>query len=166
MQQGHLYYLAENCHPNEERARGRWMAFMRSTIAPQLEERAAARALKEAAKEEQRIATKARCNELAVLLGESREHSPFCRDMEQHFVAGKSVEDLPDRAVRIVRDIYAKPGGRRGSRGYEARLEGFDTKFMAPSPENESPSPLAVDRAKALSSAEEIAVAGPGVRGP
>ena len=141
----YLYYLAENYAPNEERARGRWMAFLRDTLAPDLKVRADGRAAEKAKRMAEAEVNEARCAPLAQLLRAlSRGQGDFCDAMAKHFEEGSAIEDLSPNAARIVESIYAKErGGRRGSRAYDAASSEFTEKFLKPDEEMSPPEPVA-----------------------
>lgn len=59
--------------------------------------------------------------------------SEFCGAMASRLEVGP-VSALPDRAVNALRDIYARLSGRRGSKGYDAAAERFDTLAFGDEP--------------------------------
>ncbi len=138
----YLFWLAENYHASEERPRGRWLAFLRSELAPQLEQRASARRVEMERKQQEQAERKVRCAPLTqVLQGQSRHEGDFCFNMAKHFDAGLSVDELPDNAARIVREIWGKAtGGRRGSKAYDGAVNAFDERFLDPEPVDVMPS--------------------------
>lgn len=132
----YLFYLAETYHPNEERTRGRWMAFLRDTIAPQLKERAATREAEALVRESRKAASRATLAPLAaVLRAHSKHESDFCASMAKHLEAGDPLDELPPRAQSIVSDIWCRNnGGRRNSKAYAAAEEEFQRRFVPPQP--------------------------------
>jgi hypothetical protein len=145
----YLYYLAENYSPSAERERGRWMAFLRDAIAPQLEERRKEREAKAALAAEKAAENKARNEPLAVILSaQSRQPSDFCGSMAEQLRKGDSLDEMPPRALSIIQDIYAKGHGRRGSKGYTEAQEQFTRTFLHPSaPEVPTPVPTPISLA-------------------
>jgi hypothetical protein len=54
----------------------------------------------------------------------------FCRAMCERLEVGP-VGGLPERAIAIIRDIYCKSKGRRGSKGYDEAAEDFDRRLAS-----------------------------------
>jgi hypothetical protein len=54
----------------------------------------------------------------------------FCRAMCERLEVGP-VGGLPERAIAIIRDIYCKSKGRRGSKAYDAAAEDFDRRLAS-----------------------------------
>lgn len=126
----YLLWLAEGYHPNEERARGRWMAYLRDVLSDELAQRAEVRRLEKAALERQKVANQTRFKELADIVKASP--GPFCESMATKLEKGEPLEGIGDHAIRILADIWSKAHGRRGSKAYNAAWEEFDVKFLTP----------------------------------
>ena len=130
----YLLYLGENYQPNEERKNGRWMAFMRDQLAPELGERAKQREAEKAVREQEASAARARCAPLAKFLhGQSKRPDDFANNMAKHFDLGGTVEQLAPRAAHIVGEMWCKShGGRCGSKAFNDAAVDFDQQFLTP----------------------------------
>lgn len=94
----------------------------------------AERDVAEAVEAEKREAARADCTAenawlISVLRSKAKASSPFCLDMARHLETRTFREmALSDRAVAILRDIYAKAHGRHGSHKYTAAAADFDAR--------------------------------------
>lgn len=65
------------------------------------------------------------------VLEEKAEYSGFCDSILHDLKAGKKISDLPQRALDIISDIYAKSYGRRNSKKYNDAYDDFWEKIKA-----------------------------------
>lgn len=61
---------------------------------------------------------------IIILQGQSGN---FCADMAEQLTRSE-INQLSERQIQILRDIYAKHHGRRGSKKYDAAYDEFETK--------------------------------------
>jgi len=55
----------------------------------------------------------------------SSQSSPFCGSIKKDLEKGKPINELPDRALSILSDIYGKSHGRRNSKKYNTAVDEF-----------------------------------------
>ncbi len=134
----YLFFLLEGYNPREETQHGRWLAMARDVLKDELAGRTA---VKEAARVEQAKQVendKARLGPLAEFLAKrSTRPGDFASSIAEDLRRGVALEDMPERAVSITREMWAKSFGspRRSSDKYETAAEDFDRKFFrAPEP--------------------------------
>ncbi len=132
----YLIWLAEEFSTNDSRKQA-FLTKIKEMMQSELDQRAKERAEAKAREEEKKVVSAGRLKELADVI--SLYQGQFASSLAGDLRVGRPLEEMSGKVVDILRDMYSKNFGRRGSKAYNKAFDEFEKFYEAEVPKAEEP---------------------------